>query len=105
MTKAEAVNPPHPAVDWERRASQDGDSWVPVTCPECRAIHMERAKSVRYRIRLGRFTGLCKKDGRPRPSGPGAFPPHPAVHWDSVCVRDGIQRVTVTCPVCDESRE
>jgi ribosomal protein S27E len=105
MVKFEAANPPHPAVDWERTESRAGSRWVAVTCPGCHAPHLERAKSVRYRIKMGRFTGLCRKDGRPRPSGAAAFPPHPAVHWDSLRIRDGIQCVLVACPVCGDSRE
>jgi predicted RNA-binding Zn-ribbon protein involved in translation (DUF1610 family) len=105
MAKAEAANPPHPAVDWERTEAREGTHWVTVRCPQCCAPHLERAKSVRYRIKMERFTGLCRKDSRARPSGPEAFPPHPAVHWTSVGIRDGIQCVPVTCPVCGESRE
>ena len=66
-------NPSHPAVNWESLRKDPGESTVEVTCPRCMEPRRVSAKTVRYQIRKGDFTGLCPKDHtaeqEPAPNG------------------------------------
>jgi hypothetical protein len=96
---AHRANPGHPAVDWSTLV----ESTVVVTCPRCHVRRREAAKSVRYRISVGRFTGLCVEDARRELSARSSRPPHPAVDWGTLKL-GGPARVQVTCPVCRSPR-
>jgi hypothetical protein len=75
-----------------------------VTCPRCKLARREPAKFVRYRIKIGRFTGLCLADAARIRSEKANKPEHPAINWDSLQMKGAGARVAVTCPVCGEAR-
>ena len=102
--------PVHPAVDWEKVHRRDGALVVDVTCPNCHQVRNVEAKSVRYQVRNGRFTGLCRADrllGKKLPTSQER-PYHPDIDWDDweVVVDQAQQRrrsmTRVRCADCSE---
>ncbi len=105
MTHSDHSEPRHPAVSWERAVLIPAGHRVPVTCPVCGEERLELAKSVRYRIRRGAFTGRCRRDSHPSTAPFSTSQLHPAVDWSTLFVRDHREWVRVACPVCQETRE
>lgn len=85
----------HPAVDWNVQESQNGECLVRVTCPHCGEVRLDRAKSVRYRLRRGSFTGFCRRDSQ-----------REYRLREGLEVRESKEKVVdVVCPICHESRK
>lgn len=97
----------HPAIDWSRERVSEGRRQVETTCLVCESKRWDDWASVRYRIRAGTYTGVCRKD---RLLGKVTAPriAHPCVDWsDTILVTIGkkrFTRVAVTCPKCRAKR-
>ncbi len=94
QARSDGMVPSHAAVHWDVTERRRGECWVEVACPHCGILRFELAKSVRYRLRRGTYTGLCRTDarkGRVSELEPVAFPGTRAT-------------VSVTCPICGEER-
>lgn len=97
----ELEQPTHSAVAWLTTGARPT---ARVTCPACGVERLEVAKQVRYRIRAGKFTGICKACVGPTRSQGAPRPEHPAVDWTTLSAWNGGWRVQVTCPVCRLAR-
>ena len=104
MQQGRNAQPPHDAVDWASLDRSSGPEVVRVVCPHCGEARWSPAKTVRYRINQGRFTGLCAAGAVQARGERIDNAPHPAVDWDSTVTKDGRRRVRVTCPVCARVR-
>lgn len=102
--------PMHPAVNWQVLEFRDGNWCVQVTCPVCQQARFEAARTVRHRVRKGRFTGYCRADWRGQrgqfaaSNRPAPEPPHAAVDWGAKQHQPGGTLVRVVCPMCALAR-
>jgi predicted RNA-binding Zn-ribbon protein involved in translation (DUF1610 family) len=112
MRGQEISNPSHPAVRWGSTVADGSSTSAEVTCPICGESRVVEAKSVRYRIRRGGFTGLCARDrliGKRRVDSRDR-PEYPGVDWeDTEVVPEGASGrrrtlVRVHCPTCGDAR-
>jgi hypothetical protein len=94
--RPEAAEMQHPAVDWHARERRDGEYWVKVTCPACQQTRFEIAKSVRYRIRQGKYTGLCRADAQRARVAARRQAEGLSAEYSTM--------VEVVCPICHETR-
>jgi hypothetical protein len=105
------VRPQHPLVDWSdiEVVVDGGDvgarrTMVRVRCPLCPTITLFNPAYLTRLLEQGVFRAECNRHRlrlKPRHS---VNPPHPAVNWRSLTTTAGVAKVTVTCPVCHESR-
>lgn len=95
--------PEHPTVDWSDTTVIERQTFVRVTCPDCRQCRHETAKSVAFRLRRRGFTGRCWTCSR-RAVRQSEYPEHPAVDWATKTRGRHEHLVAVTCPVCKDVR-
>ena len=62
------------------------------------------AKSVRYRVALGKFHGFCQYHANASAGASRARPSHAAVDWERGDRLHGPAWTIVTCPVCGQER-
>ena len=98
--------PSHPSVDWRTLADRPSGKVVSVTCPVCGQVAVRRAREVRWRIKRGLMTGLCRRDCRRQVKKLREAPPpeHSLVDWGTLAPSPSGPRVQVVCPICREPR-